>query len=103
MARIREEYNRRRLFIQSSLNEMGLPTHDLRGSFYAFPYVGDCGLSSYDFAMQLLEEENVACVPGTAFGACGEGFLRCSYATSLAKIEQAMERMERFVTRLRNR
>jgi len=101
VASMREEYNRRRLFIQNSLNAMGLPCHELRGSFYAFPYIGDLGLSSYDFAMRLLEEENVACVPGTAFGACGEGFLRCSYATSLSKIEEAMERMGRFVARLK--
>lgn len=97
---MREEYRRRRNFIHGSLNEMGLTCHLPRGAFYAFPYVGDCGLSSKDFSLRLLEEENVACVPGTAFGSAGEGFLRCSYATGMDHIKEAMSRMAKFVSRL---
>ncbi len=80
---------------------MGLPCHVPQGAFYAFPYVGDHGLSSHEFPLRLLDEENVACVPGTAFGPAGDGFLRCAYATDLEPIKEAMERMARFVKRLR--
>jgi aminotransferase len=76
---------------------MGLPCHVPEGAFYAFPYIGDTGLTAHEFAVRLLEEENVACVPGTAFGPPGEGFLRCSYATELDEIKIAMERLARFV------
>ena len=67
------------------------------GAFYVFPDIRSTGLSSQDFAMRLLEEERVAVVPGTAFGECGEGYVRCSYATSLAQIHTAMDRIEHFV------
>jgi aminotransferase len=98
---MREEYRRRRNFISAALNEMGLPCHRMDGAFYAFPFIGDYGLSSKDFALRLLEEENVACVPGSAFGASGAGYLRCSYATNMERIKEAMLRMERFVKRLK--
>ena len=100
VAEMRTAYNQRRRFICAALNEMGLPCHMPAGAFYAFPYIGDTGLSSHAFAMRLLEEENVACVPGTAFGASGEGLLRCSYATDLDEIKIAMTRMAHFVSRL---
>ena len=99
-AEMRAAYEKRRNFVHASLNEMGLPCHLPRGAFYAFPWVGEFGLKSRDFALRLLDEENVACVPGTAFGECGEGFLRCSYATDLEQIKEAMTRMARFVARL---
>jgi aminotransferase len=91
----------RRNFIVQAFNQMGLPCHRPRGSFYAFPSVKSCGLTSKEFAVRLLHEEKVACVPGTAFGPTGEGYLRCCFATSLEQIEIAMERMARFVQRVR--
>ena len=100
-AHMREEYRRRRNFICSSLNEMGLECHLPGGAFYAFPYVGHLGLDSKTFALRLLNEQNVACVPGTAFGAAGEGYVRCAYATKMEHIEEAMTRMAAFVSRLR--
>jgi len=99
--RMRGEYRRRRNFIHATLNEIGLPCHLPKGAFYAFPYVGDYGLSSKDFALKLLDEERVACVPGSAFGRCGEGFLRCAYAADLDDIKEAMRRTGAFVKRLR--
>lgn len=98
---MREQYRLRRNFVVSSLNAMGLDCHLPRGSFYAFPSIASTGLGSKEFAFRLLQEEKVACVPGSAFGACGEGFLRCCFATSFAQLEQAMERMARFVARVR--
>jgi aminotransferase len=97
------EYRRRRNFIHGALNEMGLRCHFPRGAFYAFPFIGNCGLSSRDFALRLLDEEKVACVPGTAFGPSGEGYLRCSYATDMELIREAMKRMAAFVKRLAKR
>ncbi|MBL9135634.1 MAG: aminotransferase class I/II-fold pyridoxal phosphate-dependent enzyme [Verrucomicrobiales bacterium] len=96
---MRDQYKLRRNFIVNALNSMGLSCHRPRGSFYAFPSITSTGLTSKQFAVGLLEEEKVACVPGSAFGACGEGFVRCCFATSLPQIEQAMERMARFVQR----
>lgn len=98
---MRSEYLRRRNFITHSLNEMGLPCHLPGGAFYAFPSIACTGMKSLDFALKLLEEENVACVPGTAFGACGEGFLRCAFATSMDDLKTAMKRMASFVERHR--
>ena len=95
------EYRRRRNLVHQSLNQIGLRCSLPAGAFYAFPYVGDLGLSSEDFALRLLEEEKVAVVPGTAFGACGEGFVRCAYATSMDNLKEAMTRLARFVGRLR--
>jgi aminotransferase len=98
---MREQYRLRRNFIVKALNDVGLPCHLPRGSFYAFPSVRATGLSSRDFAVRLLEEEKVACVPGSAFGPSGEGFLRCCFATSLDQLHVAAERTARFVARLR--
>ena len=95
---MREQYRLRRNFIVNALNKMGLKCHLPRGSFYAFPSIQSTGLTSKDFAVKLLEQEKIACVPGSAFGPSGEGFLRCCFATSLEKIETAMERMQRFVS-----
>jgi aminotransferase len=96
------EYRRRRNFLMARFAEMGLPCSTPAGAFYAFPHIADLGLKSKDFALRLLDEENVAVVPGTAFGACGEGFVRCAYATSMERLKQAMDRMARFIARLRH-
>ncbi len=93
------EYRRRRNYIVGAFAEMGLPCHRPLGAFYAFPNVAQFGMSSRDFALKLLQEEKVAVVPGNAFGACGEGFVRCAYATSLENIKEAMARMSRFIKR----
>ncbi len=98
---MRDEYRRRRNFIVAALNEIGLPCHKPSGAFYVFPCIEGFGLSSKEFAMRLLEEEKLACVPGSAFGECGEGFLRCSYATEFEQIKEAMGRLRTFVSRLR--
>jgi aminotransferase len=98
--RMKNDYARRRRFIVKSLNEMGLSCHMPGGAFYVFPSIRETGLSSEEFALRLLEKESVAVVPGDAFGQCGEGYVRCSYATSLDVIERAMERMKRFVESL---
>jgi aminotransferase len=94
---MREAYKLRRNFIVKAFNDMGLPCHLPRGSFYAFPSIESTGLDARSFAIRLLEETQVACVPGTAFGEGGEGFLRCCFATSLAEIETAIERISSFV------
>ncbi|MFH1561809.1 MAG: aminotransferase class I/II-fold pyridoxal phosphate-dependent enzyme [Nitrospirota bacterium] len=94
------EYNQRRRVIVKGLNELGLDCRMPGGAFYVFPSIKTTGLTSEEFAEKLLFEEKVAVVPGTAFGNCGEGYIRCSYATSLEKIEEALERMGRFVGRL---
>ena len=98
---MRDQYKLRRNYIVDALNKMGLKCHLPRGSFYAFPEIKSTGLSSKEFAVRLLNEEKVACVPGGAFGATGEGFLRCCFATSLEKIQVACDRMEKFVARVR--
>jgi aminotransferase len=94
------EYDRRRKLIVGGLNRIGLPTFEPRGAFYAFPKVSVTGLDDNTFAERLLQEENVALVPGSAFGKGGEGFVRCSYATSYEKIEEALRRIERFARKL---
>ena len=96
-----QEYNRRRRLMVKRLNEIGLPCFEPKGAFYAFPSIKATGMSSEDFAEKLLIEEKVAVVPGTAFGPCGEGFVRCCYATSLSDIEEALGRMDRFVRKNR--
>ena len=96
---MRCEYDRRRKLIVKGLNELGLPTFEPHGAFYAFPDIRATGMSDETFAQKLLEEEKVACVPGSSFGAGGEGFMRCSYATAYEKIEEALERMNRFMRR----
>jgi len=97
--RMRQEYDRRRRLIVGGLNAIGLPCFEPRGAFYAFPSIAASGMTSEEFSLRLLEEEKVAVVPGSAFGAGGEGFVRCSYATAYEKIEEALERMARFVQR----
>jgi aminotransferase len=96
---MREEYDRRRKLIVGGLNQLGLPTFEPHGAFYAFPNVAVSGMDDEIFAQKLLEEERVAVVPGNSFGAGGEGFVRCSYATSYEKIEEALHRMQRFMQR----
>jgi aminotransferase len=96
---MREEYDRRRKLIVTGLNQLGLPTFEPRGAFYAFPNVAITGMDDEIFAKKLLDEERVAVVPGNSFGAGGEGFVRCSYATAYEKIEEALIRMQRFMHR----
>lgn len=97
---MRTEYEQRRNVIVKRLNEMGLDCFTPRGAFYVFPCIRKSGLSSHEFATRLLQQKNVAVVPGTAFGACGEGFVRCAYATSLEDIEVAMTRIREFLAKL---
>lgn len=101
VAMMREAYNGRRRYLLHRFEEMGLPCFEPFGAFYAFPCIREFGMTSEDFAMRFLEEEKVAVVPGTAFGACGEGFLRISYAYSLEELRAALDRMETFITKLR--
>jgi aminotransferase len=91
------EYDRRRRVIVDGLNRIGLPTFEPQGAFYAFPRIDHLGLTSEEFAERLLLEEHVAVVPGDAFGPSGKGFVRACYATSMDKIEEALDRIERFV------
>lgn len=93
------DYNRRRQLIVKGLNDIGLPCFEPRGAFYAFPSIKSTAMTSEEFAEKLLREEKVAVVPGSAFGKCGEGYIRCCYATSLADIEEALSRMKRFVSK----
>jgi len=93
------EYDRRRRLIVSGLNRLGLTTFEPRGAFYAFPQITASGMDDETFAERLLREEHVAVVPGNAFGAGGEGFVRCSYATSYEKIEEALLRIGKFMNR----
>jgi len=101
MMEMREQYRLRRNYIVKAFNDIGLKCHLPRGSFYAFPCITSTGLSSKDFAVKLLEQEKVACVPGGAFGASGEGFVRACFATSLDQIQVAAERIGRFVKRVK--
>ena len=98
--RMRESYDQRRRFVLHAFEEMGLTCFEPNGAFYAFPSIKRFGMTSEEFASRFLREEKVAVVPGTAFGACGEGFLRVSYAYSLKSLKEALGRMERFVKRL---
>ena len=100
---MRDAYNQRRRFLINAFKKMGLECFEPFGAFYVFPCIKEFGMTSEEFATRFLQEEKVAVVPGTAFGACGEGFLRISYAYSLENLKIAIERLERFVTRLRNR
>ena len=102
MESMRDEYRTRRNLITKRLNAMGLTCFKPEGAFYAFPDITSTGLSSADFAMELLKAKNVAVVPGTAFGECGEGFVRCAYAASIENIIEAMNRIEEFVTELKS-
>ncbi len=95
------EYNRRRVFICEGLRKIGLPVMMPEGAFYIYPYIGGFGLTSEEFCERLLREEKCAIVPGTAFGECGEGYARISYAYSVKHIAEALEKIERFVNRLK--
>ncbi len=96
---MRQEYDRRRRLIVSGFNELGLTCFEPLGAFYAFPNITVSGLDENTFAEKLLQEEHVAMIPGTAFGECGAGFVRASYATAYEKIEEALERLHRFLQR----
>ncbi len=96
---MRQEYDRRRRLIVGGLNEIGLTCVEPKGAFYAFPSIAVTGMDDNTFAEKLLQEEHVAVVPGSAFGPSGKGYVRCSYATAYEKIEEALERMRRFVRR----
>ena len=100
IALMREQYDQRRRVIVKRLRAMGLPCFEPEGAFYAFPSIAATGLSSNEFAERLLMEHRVAVVPGSGFGECGEGFIRCCYATALPLIEEAMTRMARFIATL---
>ena len=101
VAMMREQYNQRRRFLMHEFERMGLQCFEPFGAFYIFPSIKEFGMSSDEFATRLLREEKVAVVPGTAFGDCGEGFLRISYAYSLDNLKVAIGRLEKFITRLR--
>lgn len=100
VAEMREAYDQRRRFLVKAFRDMGFDCYEPQGAFYVFPSIKKFGMTSDEFALKLLEEEKVAVVPGTAFGDCGEGFLRVSYAYSLQDLKKALERIERFVKRL---
>ncbi len=101
VAEMRTAYNQRRRFLMDAFRKMGLECFEPYGAFYVFPCIKEFGMTSDEFATRLLEEEKVAVVPGTAFGDCGEGFLRISYAYSLEQLKLALSRIESFITRLR--
>ena len=98
---MREQYRLRRDFIVKAFNNMGLKCHLPRGSFYAFPCITSTGLGSKEFAVKLLEAQKVACVPGSAFGPSGEGYLRCCFATALEQLQVAAQRIQTFVRGIR--
>lgn len=99
VAEMRGAYDQRRRYLVKALRDMGFDCYEPQGAFYVFPSIKKFGMTSDEFALKLLEEEKVAVVPGTAFGDCGEGYLRISYAYSLNDLKRALERMERFVKR----
>ena len=99
---MRDAYNQRRRYLMHAFKQMGLPCFEPYGAFYVFPCIKEFGMTSEEFATRLLEEEKVAVVPGTAFGDCGEGYLRISYAYSIDNLKIAIDRLEKFVTRLKN-
>lgn len=101
VAMMRESYDQRRRYLINAFREMGLSCFEPYGAFYTFPCIKEFGMTSDEFATRFLEEEKVAVVPGTAFGACGEGFLRISYAYSLEQLKEALGRLSRFVAKLR--
>lgn len=101
VVKMREEYNGRRRYLMHRFKEMGLDCFEPFGAFYVFPCIKEFGMTSDEFVNELLKAERVAVVPGTAFGACGEGFIRISYAYSLDVLKNAMDRIEHYITRLR--
>ena len=98
---MRKSYNQRRRFVLQKFKDMGLSCFEPEGAFYTFPCIKEFGMTADEFASRFLKEEKVAVVPGTAFGDCGEGFLRISYAYSIEELKEALGRLERFVNRLR--
>lgn len=98
---MRDEYNQRRRYLMHAFKKMGLPCFEPYGAFYVFPCIAEFGMTSDEFATRFLQEEKVAVVPGTAFGDCGEGFIRISYAYSLEKLKMAIGRLARFVEKLK--
>ena len=98
---MRKSYNQRRRFLMNAFNKMGLECFEPYGAFYVFPCIKEFNMTSEEFATKLLMEEKVAVVPGTAFGACGEGYLRISYAYSLENLKEAVGRIENFIKKLR--
>lgn len=102
VAMMRESYNQRRRYLLHRFQEMGLQCFEPYGAFYVFPCIKEFGMTSEEFATRFLQEEKVAVVPGTAFGDCGEGFLRISYAYSLENLKVALGRLECFIEKLRN-
>ena len=101
IAEMKESYWRRRNFLHASFESMGLPTQKPDGAFYMFPGIQGLGISAKDFALGLLDQEKVAAVPGTAFGSCGEGHIRCCYATSMEQLKVAVTRIERYLGTLK--
>ena len=101
VAMMRDSYDKRRRFVVHELREMGLPCFEPYGAFYVFPCIREFGMTSEEFATRLLAEQKVAIVPGNAFGECGEGFLRISYAYSLENLKRALDRLRAFITKLR--
>lgn len=99
VAKMREAYDQRRRFLLHKFKEMGIPCFEPFGAFYVFPCIQKFGMTSEEFSLKLLQEEQVAVVPGTAFGECGEGFLRISYAYAIEDLKVALERIHRFITR----
>ena len=99
---MRQAYNERRRYLMSEFRRIGLQCFEPFGAFYIFPCIKEFGMTSEEFAMRFLEEEKVAVVPGTAFGDCGEGFLRISYAYSIEDLKEAIGRLEAFINRLRS-
>ena len=97
---MKEQYNHRRRFLLSEFERIGLPCFEPYGAFYVFPCIKKFGMTSDEFCTRLLKEEKLAVVPGTAFGDCGEGYIRVSYAYSLENLKAAMERLERFISKL---
>lgn len=100
---MKESYNQRRRYLIKAFERMGLECFEAKGAFYMFPSIKEFGLTSEEFATKLLEEEKLAVVPGSAFGECGEGFIRISYAYSINELKEALSRIERFITRLREK
>ncbi len=103
VAEMREAYNQRRRFLMHEFRKMGLPCFEPYGAFYVFPDISEFGMTSDEFCTTLLKEKKVAVVPGTAFGACGEGFVRISYAYSIENLKVALERINEFLIDLRSR
>ena len=100
---MKESYNQRRRYLIKAFERMGLECFEAKGAFYMFPSIKEFGLTSEEFATRLLEEEELAVVPGSAFGECGEGFIRISYAYSINELKEALSRIERFITRMREK